>query len=108
MATINILKRQLSIIGKLRQEEFVQTDDLLSYLDNIKFDDKSEYTQRTIQRDIRSIDELRISLHLKITNDFVMELLARSRSLTVISPASLRERINTVYREALNRNSKFE
>jgi len=49
--------------------------------------------------------EFRISLRLRITNDFVMELLSRSRSLTVIHPQSLRERIRKVYEEALKRNS---
>ena len=50
-------------------------------------------------------DELRISLRLRITNDFVMELLSRSRSLEVIKPQHLRERIRHVYEEALKRNS---
>lgn len=50
-------------------------------------------------------DELRISLRLRITNDFVMELLSRSRSLEVIKPQHLRERIRRVYEEALKRNS---
>ena len=50
-------------------------------------------------------DELRISLRLRITNDFVMELLSRSRSLEVIKPQHLRERIRHIYEEALRRNS---
>ena len=50
-------------------------------------------------------NEFRISLRLRITNDFVMELLSRSRSLTVIRPQSLRERVRKVYEEALKRNS---
>lgn len=50
-------------------------------------------------------DELRISLRLRITNDFVMELLSRSRSLEVIKPQHLRERIRKIYEEALKRNS---
>lgn len=49
-------------------------------------------------------DEFRISLRLRITNDFVMELLSRSRSLTVIRPRSLRERVRKVYEEALKRH----
>lgn len=48
--------------------------------------------------------EFRIRLRLRITNDFVMALLARSRSLTVIRPQHLRERIRGVYEEALKRN----
>lgn len=50
-------------------------------------------------------DEFRISLRLRITNDFVMELLSRSRSLEVIRPQHLRDRIRHVYEEALKRNS---
>lgn len=49
-------------------------------------------------------DEFRIRLRLKITNDFVMALLSRSNSLTVIRPAHLRERIKNIYQDALNRN----
>ena len=49
--------------------------------------------------------EFRISLRLRITNDFVMELLSRSRSLTVIRPQTLRERVRKVYEEALKRHS---
>lgn len=50
-------------------------------------------------------DELRISLRLRITNDFVMELLSRSRLLEVVKPQHLRERIRHIYEEALRRNS---
>lgn len=48
--------------------------------------------------------EFRIRLRLRITNDFVMALLSRSRSLTVIKPLHLRERVRKVYEEALKRN----
>ena len=50
-------------------------------------------------------EEFRISLRLRITNDFVMELLSRSRSLEVIRPQHLRERLCQVYADALKRNS---
>lgn len=49
-------------------------------------------------------EEFRIRLRLRITNDFVMALLSRSRSLTVIKPLHLRERVRKVYEEALRRN----
>ena len=48
--------------------------------------------------------EFRISLRLRITNDFVMALLARSASITVIKPLSLRARIREIYKEAIERN----
>ena len=46
-----------------------------------------------------------VRLHLRITNDFVMALLARSRSVEVISPVHLRKRLHDVYAAALERNS---
>lgn len=49
--------------------------------------------------------EFRISLRLKITNDFVMALLSRSASLTVIRPLSLRERVREIYKNAIERNN---
>lgn len=49
-------------------------------------------------------DEFRIRLRLRITNDFVMALLSRSSSLTVIKPVSLRKRIHDIYHKALERN----
>lgn len=48
---------------------------------------------------------IRIRLKLKVTNDFVMELLSRSNSLKVIKPETLRLRIKNIYTEALKRNS---
>ena len=50
-------------------------------------------------------EEFSITLRLRITNDFVMELLSRSRSLRVIQPLNLKERINEIYKQALLRNS---
>lgn len=50
--------------------------------------------------------EFRISLRLRITNDFVMALLSRSASLTVIKPLSLRTRIREIYKEAIERNNE--
>ena len=49
--------------------------------------------------------EFKIKVRLRITNDFVMELLSRSNSLTVIEPVSLRERVSAIYKEAGKRNS---
>lgn len=53
---------------------------------------------------VDNTDEFRIKLNIRITNDFVMALLARSNSLTVIRPHSLRERVNEIYRQAILRN----
>ena len=46
-----------------------------------------------------------VRLRLRITNDFVMALLARSRSVEVVSPRHLRQRLHDVYAAALERNS---
>ena len=48
--------------------------------------------------------EFRIQVTLRITNDFVMALLSRSSSLTIIRPLHLRERIRNIYKKALQRN----
>ncbi|MCM1141970.1 MAG: transcriptional regulator [Muribaculum sp.] len=48
--------------------------------------------------------EFRIRVRLRVTNDFVIALLSRSNSLTVIKPVSLQERIVDVYKRALERN----
>lgn len=60
------------------------------------------HSQKIIQND-PSKDEIRISLHIKITEDLVLELLSRGKSLKVIQPQYLKEEICAVYREALDR-----
>ena len=45
-----------------------------------------------------------VRVRLRITNDFVMELLSRSRSVEVLAPEHLRKRIHDIYEEALKRN----
>lgn len=49
-------------------------------------------------------NEFRIKVNIKITNDFIMALLARTRSLTVIKPDHLKKRIRNLYIEALKRH----
>ena len=49
-------------------------------------------------------NEFRIRVTLRITNDFVMALLARSASLVVIKPKTLRKKIRDIYEQALKRN----
>ncbi|MDE6395711.1 MAG: WYL domain-containing protein, partial [Muribaculaceae bacterium] len=44
--------------------------------------------------------EFIISLEIKITNDFKMALLSRSRSLEVLEPAHLRDEFRTIYAQA--------
>ena len=49
-------------------------------------------------------DEFRITVNLRITRDFIMTLLSRSRSLEVIRPLHLREDINRIAQECADRN----
>ncbi len=49
-------------------------------------------------------DTITFRLNLRITNDFVMALLSRARSLEVLAPLSLRERIKEILRKAYLRN----
>lgn len=57
---------------------------------------------QTIINDTKS--EFRIKLNIKITNDFVMALLSRSKSLEVVRPKHLRDRVKDIYLQALKRN----
>lgn len=53
-------------------------------------------------------DEFVIELKLKITSDFIMELLARSNSLRIIAPQSLKKHIHQIFQEATKRNSEHK
>jgi len=46
-----------------------------------------------------------VHLHLRITPDFIMELMSRSWSLEVISPVSLREQLREIYSGAVSRHT---
>jgi predicted DNA-binding transcriptional regulator YafY len=49
-------------------------------------------------------NEFRIKLKLRITPDFIMELLSRSNSIRIISPLSLRKKISDTWQKAISRN----
>lgn len=54
---------------------------------------------------IEETDEyVEVTLHLKITNDFVMALLSRSSSVEILAPQSLKDRMNAIWAAALERN----
>ncbi|WP_440185207.1 helix-turn-helix transcriptional regulator [Barnesiella intestinihominis] len=59
---------------------------------------------------ILSEDEtgITVKLRLRITNDFVMELLSRSRSVEVVAPHTLRTRLYDTLRQAAERNKPIE
>jgi predicted DNA-binding transcriptional regulator YafY len=91
--------------GIWNQEDIPVEDVVLSYdaLDGKFLKTVPLHHSQTILKDTEY--EFRIMVHLRITNDFVMELLSRSRSLTIIEPLSLRKRIHDVYANAIKRNS---
>lgn len=49
-------------------------------------------------------DATKVSLRLKITEDFIQELLSRAWSVKVLKPDSLRERLHTIFKIAMERN----
>jgi predicted DNA-binding transcriptional regulator YafY len=49
-------------------------------------------------------EEFVIKLRLKITSDFIMEIISRSWSLKIIEPVTLREKVCKIYQDALKRN----
>lgn len=59
------------------------------------------HTQRVLEEDENSVT---IGLQLRITNDFVMALLARTRSIEIIKPISLRQRVYNILCDAVERN----
>ena len=91
--------------GIINDEKFPVEDITLSFdaLDGQYIKTKPFHHSQQIIKD--TPDEFTITLRLRVTNDFVMELLSRSRSLRVIQPLNLKARINEIYRQALLRNS---
>ena len=61
------------------------------------------HTSQEIEEETET--SLTIRVRLRITNDFAMELLKRSRSVEVLQPESLRQRLHDIYAEALKRNA---
>lgn len=63
------------------------------------------HTQNTIAKDDESIT---ISLQLRITNDFEMALLERSKSIEVVEPVWLREKFREIFAAAQHRHTDHE
>ena len=102
--TIDIDNLFKDCFGIWNQEDIPVEDIVLSYsaLDGRFLKSVPLHHSQTILTDTEN--EFRISVRLRITNDFVIELLSRSTSLTVIKPASLRRRVAEIYEKALHRN----
>lgn len=52
----------------------------------------------------RQKDRVIVTLNIRITLDFIMELMSRSWSIEVIVPLSLRQKLHDIYKEAMERN----
>lgn len=52
----------------------------------------------------RQNDRVIVTLTIRITLDFIMELMSRSWSVEVIAPLSLRQKLHEIYKEAMERN----
>lgn len=60
-------------------------------------------SQRIIKK---TVNEIVIGFKLRITPDFIMEIISQSWSVKVLQPQSLREQICDIYRKALERNKE--
>lgn len=103
--TIDIKDRFHDLFGIVEREEFPVEDIILSfshrdgeYLKSLPI----HHSQKVISENPDK-DEIRISLHVKITEDLILEILSRGTSLKVIQPPCLAEEICNIYRESLDR-----
>lgn len=101
---IDIAKKFEFSYGIYSSEEYPVEDVVLSfdaadgnYLKTTKLHSSQEVIEDNDEKFV-------IKLRLRITEDFVMAILARSWSLTVLEPTSLRERLQEIFKEALERN----
>lgn len=87
-------------------DERIEVEEIVIRYDKLDGEFVKSMPLHTSQHIIDSDENsLTIGLRLRITNDFVMALLAHSRSMEVIAPLSLRQRVESIYREALERNT---
>lgn len=60
-------------------------------------------SQETI---LENDEEFRIRLHVRITYDFIMELLSQTQDMTVLAPQHLKDELSDIYRQAISRMGK--
>jgi predicted DNA-binding transcriptional regulator YafY len=101
--SVDLIEKFRNSFGIYSSEEYPVEDVILS------FDAQDGHYLKSLplhssQEILRDNTEFIIRLHLKITHDFVMEILSRSWSLKVIQPESLRQCIYDIYSAALKRN----
>src|SRR5690606_23889667 len=61
---------------------------------------KIHHSQTSVHQGERII----VTLKIKITNDFIMELMSRAWSVEVLQPLSLRQKLHDFFKEAAERN----
>lgn len=101
---IDIAERFKYSYGIYSSEEYPIEDIILSFDagDGSYLKSLPLHHSQKIMKDTK--DEFIIRLRLKITPDFVMEIISRSWSLKVIAPLSLQEQVCEIHRSALERN----
>jgi predicted DNA-binding transcriptional regulator YafY len=104
-ASVNLPEKFRDSFGIYSSDEYPVEDVVLSFdaEDGNYLKSLPLHSSQEIIKD--SDNEFIIRLRLKITHDFVMEILSRSWSLKVIQPNSLRQRICEIYNSALKRNN---
>jgi predicted DNA-binding transcriptional regulator YafY len=104
-ASVNLPEKFRDSFGIYSSDEYPVEDVVLSFdaEDGNYLKSLPLHSSQEIIKD--NDNEFIIRLHLKITHDFVMEILSRSWSLKVIQPDSLRQRICEIYCSSLKRNN---
>lgn len=102
---INIKKKYEDLFGIVDIEELPVEDITLSfnYRDGQYVKSLPIHYSQKIKEENRDKDEIIFTLHLKITEDLVLELLSRGKSLKVIEPKHLKEEICGIYQQGLDR-----
>jgi predicted DNA-binding transcriptional regulator YafY len=105
-ASVDIAEKFRNSYGIYSSDEYPVEEVILSfdtedgrYLKSLPLHHSQEIITDTAEKFV-------IKLRLKITPDFVMEIMSRSWSLKVIEPLSLREQVCEIYRNALKRNEE--
>lgn len=105
--TIDVSEKFRYSFGIYSSDEYPVEDVILSFDANDGSYLKSLPLHHTQEIITDNKDEFVIKLRLKITEDFVMEIMSRSWSLKVIEPLSLRNRVCSICKSALDRNAIF-
>lgn len=100
----NIKERFKYSYGIYSSEEYPIEKVILSFdaCDGSYLKSRPIHSSQKILEDTK--DQFTIELCLRISPDFIMEIISRSWSLQVISPLSLREKVCQIHKEALERN----